>query len=134
VGPTVCYGFHEQTGLDRYVCPQLYYLVVCVYNQSDLLVLLLTIVTRCCYSDATAWVKKYSEIEYAKQGGGGGTKSVPAKKHHWWNRSKRAADDPSTTSELWNDEPNTPVRITRVALVSTVLALLFYNLHLYFSQ
>jgi hypothetical protein len=97
-------------------------------------------------TDATGWVKKVSELEYAKQQGGAGNKpavSVPAamKKQPWWKPKKvlsthvpEMGDDETVATTATAKAP-TSVRATRIiALVSTVVALSAYNVHLYFSQ
>jgi hypothetical protein len=99
-------------------------------------------------ADATGWVKKYSEIEYAKQGAKPAGSALPAMiKQPWWKpKPKKKAlstDDPQTGSDdetagtgttTTSTEAPLSVRATRIALVSTVVALSAYNVHLYFSQ
>ena len=95
-------------------------------------------------TDATGWVKKVSELEYSKQQRSAGMKlavsNVPAiSKQPWWEPKKALSND---AQETGNDETvatakkaPTSLRATRlIALVSTVVALSAYNVHLYFSQ
>jgi hypothetical protein len=97
--------------------------------------------SHCCTLDATGWVKKVSELEYAKQGGAGKEPaiSLPAlSKEPWWKPKKALS---THYQETGNDEtiagtatePSTAVRVTRIAMVSTVVALSAYNAHLYIS-
>ena len=105
------------------------------------------IFSHCCTPDATGWVKKVSELEYAKQGGafGGSGKeravsNVPAmSKQPWWKpkkalstHEKETGDDESVNSTATEAPTSAPV--TRIALVSTVVALSVYNTHLYFRN
>jgi hypothetical protein len=94
--------------------------------------------TKQALTDATGWVKKYSELEYAKQsGGGGGGKNQAAGKQSWWKPKTTLTSSEETRKETTvtgTRAPTTSVRVTRIALVSTVLALFMYNVHLYFSQ
>jgi ribosome-associated toxin RatA of RatAB toxin-antitoxin module len=93
-------------------------------------------------TDATGWVKKVSELEYVKQKGGVGKEpaaALPAmSKQPWWKpRKAPSADDQETGNDetvATATEAPTSVRATRIALVSTVVALSAYNVHLYFSQ
>jgi hypothetical protein len=94
-------------------------------------------------TDATGWVKKVSELEYSKQQGGAVTKpaasTVPAmSKQPWWKPKKALSIDDQETGNAETiataKEAPTSVRATRVALVSTVVALSAYNVHLFFSQ
>lgn len=110
--------------------------------------------------DATAWVKKYSELEAAKLGvgvvGAAGPASAPHRRHWWWwwgqeRRQHRRALPPTSAStdnsllatagnnvapgdNITNNNHPARLTATRYALVSTVLALSLYNVHLYFSQ
>jgi hypothetical protein len=106
---------------------------LCIY-------LYIRIFSHYCTTDATGWVKKVSELEYAKQGGASAV-SVPAmSKQPWWKPKHKAlsthyqemGDDetvPSTATEAPTSAP-----VTRIALVSTVVALSVYNTHLYFRN
>lgn len=118
--------------------------------------------------DATAWVKKYSELEAEKQGIAP-TDAIPRKSGPWlpWKKSRpKSSSPPQDSSSLSSDATSLAPRpessgavsessssavaaaaqqlpqdsekerigVKRYALVGTVLALSFYNVHLYFSQ
>ena len=69
-------------------------------------------------TDATAWVKKYSEIEAAKL--------APATKKQSSSSLENSADNVAVGVRK--------IGITRYALVFSILSLVLYNVHLYFSQ
>jgi hypothetical protein len=88
-------------------------------------------------TDATAWVKKYSEEEYAKMGPVQTTKQEKTR----WAGGLFLKKKPEPEEEEC-DEPGqvalrkgpTPVGLTRYALITSVFSLSIYNVHLYLSQ
>lgn len=103
-------------------------------------------------TDATAWVKKYSELEAAKtttstttQWSTPGARAVPDTTCSSSRVSVRDAirrlvhrGDQNETSCVQlaasNDATVKPIGLTRYLLVVSVLSLSLYNVHLYFSQ
>jgi Polyketide cyclase / dehydrase and lipid transport len=89
--------------------------------------------------DATAWVKKYSELEEARRSAAPDSTctTTPRKSRRWlpFFRRKRNRNDTCAledTKEVTNNVR--PISLTRYSLVLTVLSLSLYNIHLYFSQ
>lgn len=91
-------------------------------------------------TDATGWVKKFSEAEYAKME----PASIESKKEKrrwaggWFLKPK---NEPPEEEEECVEEPvevqrkmPTPVGLTRYALITSVFSLSVYNVHLYLSQ
>ena len=104
-------------------------------------------------TDATAWVKKYSEMEYEKQGGAmaSGTKDDRKKTSSvglsfgWTKKSKgegEGKNDDETVSLVSSDGSSTAlvpsnkeqVGLSRYLMILSVFVLSIYNVHLYFSQ
>lgn len=93
-------------------------------------------------TEATGWVKKFSEMEYAKQ--------KPVLKRTveptgWWEAFRRkpqreedetcASTDDECSVDLADKQFEAQqVGMKRYALVTAVIALSFYNVHLFFSQ
>jgi hypothetical protein len=92
-------------------------------------------------TEATAWVKKFSEAEYAKLEP---NKKKPPQQVGWLQRLfKHSADEDDKTCASTDDECSTVdmlpeterrVGIQRYALVTAVVVLSLYNVHLFFSQ
>jgi hypothetical protein len=112
-------------------------------THTDFLVCIINVFSLCCTTDATGWVKKVSELEYAKQGGAGKEPAVSApamsKRPRWepknmglFTHDQETGDDETVASTAM--EAPTSARATRIGLVSTVVALSAYNVHLYFSK
>jgi hypothetical protein len=119
----------------------------CTHTQLSYVYIYTFIFSHCCTPDATGWVKKVSELEYAKQGGtfGGSGKepavSVPTmSKQPWWkpkhkalsSRAQETGDDETFASTA--TETPTSARVAPIALVSTVVAISVYSTHLYFRN
>ena len=89
-------------------------------------------------TDATAWVKKYSEEEYAKMEPVQPTKKEKRK----WAGGLFLKKEPEPEEEECEEEPDgkvvlrrpSPVGLTRYALITSVFSLSIYNVHLYLSQ
>lgn len=113
-------------------------------------------------TDATGWVKKFSELEYERQGGGttavdapvdvslSSSLQTPDKKHRagWLfgtGKETSASSDESIDDETCDEASvestsvadtsaeKEEVGIKRYALMLSVVVLSFYNVHLYFS-
>jgi hypothetical protein len=106
-------------------------------------------------TDATGWVKKFSELEYEKQGGdkaavaqveSSSSVAPENKKHFGWFGSKKSAEEStddetcdeasvesSTSTSVAATTEKEEIGLKRYALMLSVVALSFYNVHLYFS-
>jgi ribosome-associated toxin RatA of RatAB toxin-antitoxin module len=87
--------------------------------------------------DATAWVKKYSELEEAKRSAPDSTCSTPRKSRQWLPFFRRRRNRDGTCALTGSNETTNnvrPISLTRYSLVLMVLSLSLYNIHLYFSQ
>jgi hypothetical protein len=94
-------------------------------------------ITKDALTDATGWVKKYSEL-YALQlqSIGNTTCEIPftTQEHKLLFTSDTShVDAMKDQAQQYVCQPQT-VGVTRYALVSSLLALLIYNVHLFFSQ
>jgi Polyketide cyclase / dehydrase and lipid transport len=89
--------------------------------------------------DATAWVKKYSELEEDRRSAAPDAMcaTTPRKSRRWlpFFRRKRNRNDTCALEDTKEATNNVrPISLTRYSLVLTVLSLSLYNIHLYFSQ
>ena len=86
-------------------------------------------------TDATAWVKKQSEMRAPSQQSVEAA-AAPTKKG-WFGRKKKNSSQQVTEAEPSNSEPakeGKRIGLARYSLVSTVIALVLFNVHLYFSS
>jgi hypothetical protein len=88
-------------------------------------------------TDATAWVKKYSEEEYAKMEP---VQTTKTEKRKWagglvLKKTLEPEDEKSEEGDqvVLRKGPS-PVGLTRYALITSVFSLSIYNVHLYLSQ
>ena len=101
-------------------------------------------------TDATAWVKKQSELRAPRESaleptaGGEATATPPKKKFAFFGRRRAKAGQvsPTETSTALEEESSTTevttkaskLGLTRYGLVSAVTVLALYNVHLYLSS
>ena len=103
-------------------------------------------------TEATGWVKKYSELQYNKQGSvltGTDSKQQQQQqqqqKHQkWWSPTGKSLEEDEKTCASTDDECSMEfhhtkfvshqVGVQRYVLLTAVVILLFYNVHLFFSQ
>lgn len=98
-------------------------------------------------TEATGWVKKYSELEYAKQDQmlnetNDGKQQQQQQK--WWLQKGKSQEEDEKTCASTDDECSMEVHhtkleshqvgIQRYVLVTAVVILSLYNVHLFFSQ
>lgn len=83
--------------------------------------------------DATAWVKKYSELEVTSKQDKRQSKSPV----NWFQNTEGISSETTTpinSSEKSSIQRNNKVGLKRYALIFIIVALSLYNIHLYFSQ
>lgn len=91
--------------------------------------------------DATAWVKKFSELEAAKVVSIIPSQTTTPQPKLSWGRRRKSGEVMTPQQPVALVEgttpptpPPRPIGLARYALVSAVLGLSFLNVHLYFSQ
>lgn len=91
-------------------------------------------------TDATGWVKKFSELEYEKLGPVEHKDEAKTKRKWaggWFLKNKDEPQEEECEEEEEKVEVRkgpTPLGLTRYALITSVFSLSVYNVHLYLSQ